>query len=420
MHNDIFKCAIECIPDFFNLNLETDTFGASIFNTLNKIISFDASYIFFLNPDNVVVKYAFGENLQLNVGEVVSINDDINSKLFSAKSITLNSKDKLVKSLGFLHYNSFLVSKLVIKETVFGFILMAKNEANFYSNEHIQVASAIGSVISYKIKDVELSEIFRSQLKALQEGFVQTKSAYKTIKEQNIKIMEADKVKNEFLANISHELRTPLSAIIGFSEMLSTQLFGDLNTKQLEYVNDIYVSGVHLLGMINELLDISKIEAKAMTLYKSDFSPSQAIEEVVNILIPLAVKKSIIINVNIQENRAVHADFQKFKQVLYNLLSNAVKFTHNNGKIDVVATFDNNSLYLEVRDNGIGIDKKDHARIFEKFVQLENAYTKTESSTGLGLTITKEFVEMHKGELKLESNLGKGSTFTVKLPIRKS
>lgn len=419
MRHDIFKCAIECIPNFFNFNLETDPFGLSIFNELNNIINFDASYIFFLNPDNIVVKYVFGKDLKFKPEDVVSISDAIKSQLFSTDNVIFDSKDKIVKVLDLINFNSFLVSKLIIKETVFGFILMAKKEPKFYSSEHIQVASAIGSVISYKIKDIELSEIFRLQLKALQEGFVQTKAAYKTIKDQNVKIMEADKVKNEFLANISHELRTPLSAIIGFSEMLSTKLFGDLNAKQLEYVNDIYVSGVHLLGMINELLDISKIEAKAMTLYKSDFLPSQVVDEVVNVLMPLAVKKSIVISTDISEERTIHADFQKCKQILYNLLSNAIKFTYEKGKIDVLVSFDNSNLSLKVKDNGIGIDKKDQERIFEKFVQLENAYTKTESSTGLGLTITKELVDMHNGELKLESCLGKGSTFIVKLPIQK-
>lgn len=418
--DNIYRSAIECIPDFFNLNTETDSFGTSIFGVLNSVINFDTSYIFFLNPDNIVVKYASDTKLKFKQSDTIKISDNVKKQLFTPESIIFDSQNELVEILGLSNYQSFLVSKLVIKDTVFGFIILAKKEPDFYSENHIRVAFAMAAVISYKIKDVELSEIFKSQLKALQEGFIQTKSAYKTIKDQNVKIMEADKVKNEFLANISHELRTPLSAIIGFSEMLSTKLFGDLNAKQLEYVNDIYVSGVHLLGMINELLDISKIEAKAMTLYKSDFLPSQAVEEVINVLMPLVVKKSISIKSEILEGRKIHADFQKFKQILYNLLSNAIKFTNKNGKIFVSAFFDKNDFYLKVEDSGIGIDKRDHVRIFEKFVQLENAYTKKESSTGLGLTITKELVDMHNGELRIESALGKGSTFVVRFPIQKS
>lgn len=420
MDNSIYKSAIEYIPDFFNLNLETDSFGTSMFGTLNKVINFDSSYIFFLNPDNIVVKYASGNNLRFKAGDTIHIDDNIKKQLFNLNGMVFGSENELAYILDFADFGSFIVSKLIIKDTVFGFIIFAKKEVGFYSDDYLKLTSAIGAIISYKIKDIELSDIFKSQLKALQEGFVQTKAAYKTIKEQNVKIIEADKVKNEFLANISHELRTPLSAIIGFSEMLSTKFFGDLNDKQAEYVNDIYVSGVHLLGMINELLDISKIEAKAMTLYKSEFMPSQAVEEVVNVLMPLAVKKSITINSDIFEGRKIHADFQKFKQILYNLLSNAIKFTHNGGKINVAIYFERNIFYLKVEDNGIGIDEKDHSRIFDKFVQLENAYTKTESSTGLGLTITKELVDMHGGELALISSPGKGSTFIVKLPTQKS
>lgn len=416
MGDDIFKRTIECIPELFDIQLQLDPLGAGIFEPLGKIIDFDDAYIFFLNPDNISIKYMFSKERVHNLGDVFPINSEIKSDLFSPENKILNYENELVKLLGLHNFNSFLISKLVIRETVFGFILMSKKEKDFYNDCDTKVASAAGAIIAYKIKDIELSEIFKAQLKALQEGIVQTKLAYKTIKEQNVKIMEADKIKNEFLANISHELRTPLNAIIGFSEMLSTKFFGDLNIKQTEYVEDIRVSGVHLLGMINELLDISKIEANAMSLNKSEFLLSQVVDEVVNVVNPLTAKKFISISKNISKERYVLADFQKCKQILYNLLSNAINFSPPKSEIDVEVIFSNDFFTILVRDNGIGIAQKDQTRIFEKFVQLENAYTKTQSSTGLGLTITKELVEMHKGEISVESELGKGTTFVVKIP----
>lgn len=418
MHNSLYKRAIENIPLFFDIQSQLDPFGAGIFEPLKKIIDFDEAYIFFLNPESISLKYIFSKNRRYSIGESFKISETIKNELFSNVNCIINTDNDLIRLLA-LKNSSFMTIKLSIRATVFGFILLSKNKKNFYNNDDTAVASTVGAVISYKIKDVELSEIFKAQLKALQDGLVQTNTAYKTIKEQNIKIMEADKVKNEFLANISHELRTPLNAIIGFSEMLSTKLFGDLNEKQAEYVNDIYISGIHLLGMINEILDISKLEAKAMTINKSEFLISQAVNEVVNVINPLLSKKSITLEKNISKDNLIFADFQKIKQILFNLLSNSIKFSPVNTSISINVEFFDNVFIIKIVDQGIGIALKDQERIFEKFVQLENAYTKTQSSTGLGLTITKELVEMHNGEIKVESSLGNGATFTVKIPFKK-
>lgn len=412
-----YKKAIECLPDLFESQLQFDSFGAGIFEPLRNIIDFDEAFVFFLNPDNINLKYIFSKNRDFSVGDNFLINTKVKQTLFSKFNQILDSKDSLVKLLKLGYNKSFLLIKLVIRSTVYGFILLCKKDENFYTEDDVKISSSIGAVISYKIKDIELSDIFKIQLKAIQDSFVQSKSAYKTIKEQNIKIIEADKVKNEFLANISHELRTPLNAIIGFSEILSNQLFGKLNEKQKEYVNEISVSGIHLLEMINELLDISKIESMAMTLNRTEFLLSQIIDEVLNVVASLAAKKNILIEKNIVSDLNVFADFQKIRQILYNLLSNAIKFSPENGKIYVTLKLVKHNFVFEIKDNGIGIAQKDQKRIFEKFVQLENAYTKRESSTGLGLTITKEFVEMHDGKITVKSAIGKGAAFIVQIPI---
>ena len=278
----------------------------------------------------------------------------------------------------------------------------------------MDVASAI---LSYMIKDIELSNVFKIQLQALKEGIKEKNKAYKTIKAQNEKILEADKVKNEFLANISHELRTPLNSILGFSDILSTQLYGNLNSKQEEYINDIKVSATHLLGMINEILDMSKIEANAVKIVKSAFWISRAVDEVSNILNPLAQKKNIKLVKNMPVDFEVFADYQKIQQILYNLVSNAIKYSPENNEVEISVSADDEFFRIAVHDNGIGIDKKYHGKIFAKFVQLDSAYTKKESSTGLGLTITKELVELHGGKISVISEVNNGSTFIVEIPF---
>lgn len=418
MKDNIYKKTIEILPEFYASQLQYDFHGAGIFEPLKKIIDFDESYIFFLNPDSIRLKYIFSKSRNYLTEETFLIDEEMKTNLLTSSSMILESDNPLIKLLKITDNNSFLVSKLIIKNTVYGFILLCKKEKFYYNSDDIDIMTAVGAAISYNIKDIELSEVFKAQLKALKEGIMETKSAYKTIKEQNIKILEADKIKNEFLANISHELRTPLNAIIGFSEILSNQFYGTLNEKQSEYIQDIYISSVHLLGMINEILDISKIEAGAMNLNKSEFSIITAIYEVVNTIVPLAEKKSISIQKNISEDITVIADFQKIKQILYNLLSNAIKFSPKDGTIEVNVHYNKNYFYIEIKDNGIGIAPQDHQKIFEKFVQLENTYTKKESSTGLGLTITKELIEMHNGKIKVDSAIGKGANFIVEIPLK--
>lgn len=416
MESQAYQKAVKYLPMFFDIQLQFDPMGACIFEPYRKIIDFDQAYIFFLKPDSINLKYLFGKDRRYKIGDEFPINTEVKRQLFSTENKIFDSANGIAKLLKLEELNSFITSKLIIRNTVFGFVLLGKREKNYYKPQDIDVTTAIGSIISYKIKDIELSEVFKIQLVALKDSVVQTKAAYKTIKEQNLKILEADRAKNEFLANISHELRTPLNAIIGFSDVLLNEFYGKLNEKQTEYIDDIHISGIQLLGMINEILDLSKIEAQAMTLNRTEFPLSQAIIEVVNIVKPLADKKLITIEKNIPSDKTVFVDFQKIRQILYNLLSNAIKFSPEKGNITVKVKFNKDNFVIEVKDTGIGIAPKDHDKIFVKFVQLENAYTKRESSTGLGLTITKELVEMHKGEITVKSNIGKGATFIVTIP----
>ena len=225
--------------------------------------------------------------------------------------------------------------------------------------------------------------------------------------------------KSKFLANMSHELRTPLHAVIGFSEMLLLGTFGTLNEKQTKYANNINSSGKHLLDVINDILDLSKVEAGKMELRPKEFDVSPTIEEVNKLVASIAEKKRIDISTNIADNTiVVEADKIKFKQILYNLLSNSLKFTPNNGTIVVSANVKGEMLHVSVKDSGIGIAKEDIEAIFSPFRQLEEMNTKVQQGTGLGLTLVKRFVEMHGGEIWVDSEVGKGSTFTFTIPLK--
>lgn len=407
---------LKLIPSLFETDLNSER---RLFKNFEKILAFDEGFIYYANPDSLQLKHTYKKHANYEIESVFCLNSELKKFIFSKEGIITDENSDLIKTIELQgnSQKSYLVSKISIKSTVFGIVVLSKREKNFYKPEDLDALDAVSSVLSYLLKDVELSNVFKIQLKALKDGIIEKNNAYKTIKEQNEKILEADKVKNEFLANISHELRTPLNSILGFSDILGTQLYGNLNPKQEEYVNDIKISATHLLGMINEVLDMSKIEANAMKVVKSAFWISRAVDEVANILSPLAQKKNVKLIKNMDVDFEVFADYQKIQQILYNLVSNAIKYSPDNDEVEISVNSDDENFRILVHDNGIGIDKKYHGKIFAKFVQLDSAYTKKESSTGLGLTITKELVELHGGKISLISEVNNGSTFIVEIPF---
>jgi protein-histidine pros-kinase len=230
---------------------------------------------------------------------------------------------------------------------------------------------------------------------------------------------QANRLKSEFLANMSHELRTPLNGIIGFSELLVDEKAGALGARQREYLNDILNSGRHLLQLINDILDLSKVEAGRMHLAPAPFGPAQAVSEVCAIVSPLALKKGVRLRQRVAPALArVVLDPQRFKQMLYNLLSNAVKFSHDGGEVDiVVAPGAPGTLRLQVRDQGIGISQEDRGKLFVEFQQLDAGAARRHEGTGLGLALTKRIVDLHRGSIRVDSEPGRGSTFTLELPL---
>ena len=410
---------LRVLPSFFETNLNSDASASTVFERLATIFDYEQAYIYYLNPEGAQLKFSANKDNDEIIDTIFKLPPKVMEIMYQDGGYLLDETSETIKALKILGCKSFMLQKLGIGSTVFGFIILAKKQSKYYTTIDLDVLKSCTSILSYLIKDLELSNVFKIQLKALKDGIVEKNEALKIIKEQNEKILEADKAKNEFLANVSHELRTPLNAILGFSEILSTNLYGVLNPKQAEYISDIRVSGIHLLSMINEILDISKIEAKAVKLVRSTFHISRALNEVCNILEPLAIKKSITLNKILAEDFEVYADYQKIQQILYNLVNNAIKFSPENGQVDIEGKNEGDVFSIKVHDNGIGIDKKYHGKIFAKFVQLDSAYTKKESSTGLGLTITKELVELHGGKISIMSEVNNGSTFIVSIPLLK-
>jgi signal transduction histidine kinase len=227
---------------------------------------------------------------------------------------------------------------------------------------------------------------------------------------------ETSRHKSEFLASMSHELRTPLNAIIGFSEVLREEMFGAVNEKQAEYLDDIISSGNHLLSLINDVLDLSKVEAGQVELEVGPFSLREALERGVVMVREKATEEGVEVELSAgPEVDVVEGDERRIKQIIFNLLSNAVKFTPAGGEVDVSAIRVNGEVRVSVTDTGPGIAPGDHERIFEEFQQTDAGLEQLEG-TGLGLALSKRLVELHGGRIWLESELGEGSTFVFTLP----
>lgn len=320
---------------------------------------------------------------------------------------------------------------LMLQDRLLGVLVLAS--LRDYSDEKIEFVDTMSRQLSIAMSNLESYQTVQRQAEELQrqgeELAMQNeelssqadelRAQQHALEEKNREVERANRAKSEFLANMSHELRTPLNSIIGFSEVLEDLKFGQLNETQRKYIHNINTSGMHLLQLINDVLDLSKVEAGKMSLHYEDFQISAALHDIETAMRNELGKKNISFDMEIDEGLAsLNADKQKVRQIMLNLLSNAVKFTQEGGKIKVCATGVDGALQISVTDTGIGIRPEDIKRIFTRFQQLDSKTAREYQGTGLGLALTRKFVEMHGGKIWVESELGKGSTFTFTIPLR--
>lgn len=271
------------------------------------------------------------------------------------------------------------------------------------------------------VRDITERKQVEDRIRVLREQYTAELTAKnEQLEERSQEAEKANRLKNEFLASMSHELRTPLHTIIGFSELLTEQLEGTLNEKQQRFVGHILQDARHLLELINEILDISKIESGRIELKCEEFDFGHCIDEVLAGIRQHAAAKNIQLENRNLFKASLYADRVRIKEIFYNLLNNAVKFTPESGKVWIESTADERSLEVLVCDTGIGIPENEGSAIFDKFYQVENATGQGREGTGLGLAITKHLVELHQGSISVESRLGQGSKFKVTFPLRQT
>jgi len=268
------------------------------------------------------------------------------------------------------------------------------------------------------VRDISARKQVEDRLRAVQEQYTAELAAKnQQLQARNLDVEKANRLKSQFLASMSHELRTPLHTIIGFSELLTEELEGPLNDKQKRFLGHILQDSRHLLDLINEILDLSKIEAGRLELQKEEMDFAGCLQEVVNGIEQQAAAKSIRLEVNNEYRGTLYADRTRVKEILYNLLSNALKFTPDGGHVWVQTVVQGRELHVLVGDTGIGVHPEEHHTIFEKFYQVGSTTKGTREGTGLGLPITRKLVELHGGQIRLESSPGEGSRFSFTLPL---
>jgi two-component system, NtrC family, sensor kinase len=296
-----------------------------------------------------------------------------------------------------LGFRSVLAVPLLVEDRILGALVVLRSETGGFAQATVDLLGTFGTQSALAIQNARL---------------------FREIETKGRELEVANRHKDEFLASMSHELRTPLNAIIGFSEVMLERLFGELSDKQEEYLNDILSSGRHLLSLINDILDLAKIEAGRMELEATDFDLPQAIDNALVLVRERALRRGIALEQSIDPGLgAIKGDERKIKQVLLNLLSNAVKFTPEGGRIDVRAARADGMAEISVADTGVGIAPEDYAAVFEEFRQVGTDYARKHEGTGLGLALARKFVELHGGRIWVESQLGQGATFTFTIPV---
>jgi signal transduction histidine kinase len=278
-----------------------------------------------------------------------------------------------------------------------GVLTLTRKEVRPFTDKQIELVSTFADQAAIAIENVRL---------------------FDEIQDKSRQLAEASQHKSQFLANMSHELRTPLNAILGYTELIADGVYGEPSDKMRGVLERIGANGKHLLGLINDVLDLSKIEAGQLVLSLGDYSLKDVVQSVFSAVEPLAADKKLAFKIEVPPDLPPgRADERRLTQVLLNLVGNAIKFT-DNGEVLIKASSSNGAFKLSVRDTGPGISETDQKKLFQEFQQADNSTTKAKGGTGLGLAISKRIIEMHGGQIWVESSIGQGSTFSFTLPVK--
>ncbi len=379
--------------------------GSKVFNIFHVPDALGSPYI----PAQDKFVIPFGITSVLGFGSILPTGNLLSLIIFSRTGIPRETA------------NMFKNVALHVRLAVLPFVtekIFVSDKTKIKEEERLRslIATQINLLDVYKKTAVEQSKHLESLYLNLEK---KVEERTKELRQANIALEKANRLKSEFLATMSHELRTPLNAIIGFAEVLRDEVIGPLNGDQKGCLDDIHSSGQHLLSMINNILDFTKIEAGKFELKYEEFSLETVIAEVLHAISEFSDKKGISIHTHIHANIPhLVADKIKFKQIMFNLLSNAVKFTAKNGTITINVKLVEQYVQIGVSDTGIGIKSEDIDKLFKPFFQLDSSYSRRYEGTGLGLVLTKHLVELHGGKIWVESDYGKGSTFTFTLPVK--
>jgi signal transduction histidine kinase len=294
-------------------------------------------------------------------------------------------------------YRALLVVPLLARDYVVGVLVVRRKAPGAFPQDTVDLVKTFAAQSVLAIQNAHL---------------------FTEIDEKSRELEIASQHKSQFLANMSHELRTPLNAILGYTELILDNIYGETPDKMREVLERLQANGKHLLSLINDVLDLSKIEAGQLALDLADYSLQDVVHTVVVAVEPLANGKKLALTADVSKNLPIgHGDGRRLAQVLLNLVGNAIKFT-DKGEVAVKATMSDNSFTVAVRDTGPGIAASDQGKIFEEFQQADNSATKRKGGTGLGLSIAKRIIGMHGGRIWVESDVGKGSTFAFTIPVK--
>ncbi len=419
--------------DWFNVG---DMTRAALIQ-FNEHVSIMAGISYLVQKESITPISCMGITIPVTSGDIVK-EAVIRNEIVTLHDIPANSMLSIATGLGSVVPSEIIAVPLSVKNEIVAVVELASLHG--FKENDLQIINRIAPQLGFGIKQrmleqdikdrssqletanfelVTMNEQSRCLNESLECSNEQLQTTQTEINESNRKLESISRSKSDFLANMSHELRTPLNSVIGFSEVLQDQIFGPINEKQQEYVVNIISSGRHLLSLINDILDLSKVESGKMNLELTEFSLRKTLEDSLMMLKERAQKSgiSLILDLEPQADVQISADQRKLKQILFNLLTNAVKFTPENGSVNVSAVQEADFMEVTVADNGVGIMAEDIPKLFQAFTQLESVYTKKHDGTGLGLALTRQLVELHGGRIWVKSEFGTGSRFIFTLPL---